>query len=226
MRSYIRYYPSMFTTHDTSGSDRGGDSESNSTVLIELDSDYNTDTETIDSNDDHSYDDSGSDGGIEYDSIHNEDAFHFYSEKENGKYYIGLCHLYSSMHSNPSTHSYVQVTQWLLSTSVSANSFFRHSYDNINNYLYYYGLVRIPQHEVQIMQVDRLADETCAITIKTHWLRLVQRHWKKTYCKRRNMIRRRKSPQMQQYSQIHGKYPDCISRLPSLRGMLSRYKPY
>lgn len=214
----------MFTTLESSGSDRGSDTESNSTVLIELDHDDNTDTETIDSHDDyddsddHSYDDSGSDGGIEYDSIHNEDAFHFYSEKENGKYYIGLCHLY--------THSTSQYRRWLLSTSVSANSFFRHSYDNINNYLYYYGLVRIPQHEVQIMQVDRLADETCSVTIKTHWLRLVQRHWKKTYCKRRNMVRHRMSPQMQCYSQIHGKYPDCISTLPSLRGMLSMYKQY
>jgi hypothetical protein len=38
------------------------------------------------------------------------------------------------------------------------------------------------------------------------------------------MVRHRRSPQMQQYSQIHGKYPDCISRLPALRGMLSVYK--
>jgi len=208
----------MFTTREISGSDRGSDSESNSTVLIELDPEDNTDTETIDSDDYDDMSDYDSDVGIEYDSIHNEDAFHFYSEKENGKYYIGLCHLYSNRHT--------QFTQWLLSTSVSANSFFRHSYDNINNYLYYYGLLRIPQHEVQIMQVHRLADEMCTVSIKTHWLRLVQRHWKKTYCKRRNMVRHRRSPQMQKYSQIHGKYPDCISRLPSLRGMLSAYKPY
>ncbi len=221
MRGYIRAYPSMYTTHDTSGSDRGSDSESNSTVLIDLDSVDNTDTESIETdNDDISDDASGSDDGIEYDSIHNEDSFHFYSEKENGKYYIGLCHLYSNRH----TQSTSQYRQWLLSTSVSAKSFFRHSYDNINNYLYYYGLVRIPQHEVQIMQIDRLADETCSVIIKTHWLRLVQRHWKKTYCKRRNMVRHRMSPPMQRYSQIHGKYPDCISRLPSVRGMLSMYK--
>ena len=225
MRSYNNSYASMFTTLESSGSDNRSDSEDNSTVVIELETDDNTDTETIDT-DDHSYDDSGSDGGIEYDSIHNEDAFHFYSEKENGKYYIGLCHLHSSMYLNPSTHSYAHVTHWLLSTSISANSFFRHSYDNINNYLYYYGLLRIPQHEVQIMQVHRLADEMCTVSIKTHWLRLVQRHWKKTYCKRRNMVRHRMSPQMQFYSQMHGKYPDCISRLPSLRGMLSMYQPY
>ncbi len=221
MRSYNNSYPSMYTSRETDGSDSGSDSENNSTVVIEIDSEDNTDTESIDSDtDDDSYDDSGSDDGIEYDSIHNEDALHFYSEKENGKYYIGLCHLYSSRRNN----STVQLTHWLLCTSVSANSFFRHSYDNINNYLYYYGLVRIPQHEVQIMQVDRLEDETCAVTIKTHWLRLVQRHWKKTYCKRRNMVRHRMSPQMQRYMQIHGKYPDCISRLPSLKGMLSMYK--
>jgi hypothetical protein len=221
MRGYIRAYPSMFTTHDNSGSDRGDDSEDNSTVIIDIESTDNTDTETIDSDNDSDAA-SGSDDGIEYDSIHNEDAFHFYSEKENGKYYIGLCHLYSNRH----IFSNAQYTHWLLSTSVSAKSFFRHSYDNINNYLYYYGLVRIPQHEVQILQVHRLADEMCTVSIKTHWLRLVQRHWKKTYCKRRNMIRLRMTPQVQKYSQIHGKYPDCISRLPSLSGMLSIYQPY
>ena len=217
MRGYNNSYASMFTTRESTGSDNRSNSEDNSTVVIELDSADNTDTETIDTDDYDDMSDYDSDVGIEYDSIHNEDAFHFYSEKENGKYYIGLCHMY--------THSTSQYRRWLLSTSISANSFFRHSYDNINNYLYYYGLVRIPQHEVQIMQVDRLADETCSVTIKTHWLRLVQRHWKKTYCKRRNMVRHRRSPQMQCYSQIHGKYPECISRLPSLRGMLSRYKP-
>ena len=133
MRGYIRTYPSMYTTHDTSRSN----SEDNSTVIIDIESTDNTDTETIDSDDDNDMSDYDSDDGIEYDSIHNEDSFHFYSEKENGKYYIGLCHLYTNMY----TFSMTQYTHWLLSTSVSANSFFRHSYDNINNYLYYYGLV-------------------------------------------------------------------------------------
>ena len=220
MRSYNNSYASMYTDREPDRSDSERDSENNSSVVIEIDSEDNTDTESTDSDDNDSYHDSGSDDGIEYDSINNEDALHFYSEKENGKYYIGLCHLYLSRRNN----STVQVTHWLLCTSVSANSFFRHSYDNINNYLYYYGLVRIPQHEVQIMQVDRLADETCAVTIKTYWLRLVQRHWKKTYCKRSNMVRHRRSPQMQHYSQIHGKYPYCISLLPSLKWMLSMYK--
>ena len=86
MRGYNNSYASMFTTLESSGSDRGSDTDSNSTVVIELDSADNTDTETIDSGDYDDMSDYDSDVGIEYDSIHNEDAFHFYSEKENGKY--------------------------------------------------------------------------------------------------------------------------------------------
>jgi hypothetical protein len=166
-----------------------------------------------DDDDDDSDDDSDSDDGIEYDSIHNEDSYHFYNDKEDGKYYIGLCHpysLYNTIH-------------WLFSTSVSARCFLQNDYDNINNYLYYYGLVRIPNHEVDIMQVQRQPDETCTVIIKTHWLRLVQRHWKRTYALRRNIIRQRISPQMLHYNQVHGNYPPSLSRIPSLTGMLSVY---
>ena len=189
----------------------GSGSESDSTVIVDMDdtSTENTDNETDDSDDDD-------DAGIEYDSIHNEDSSHFYSEKEHGKYYIGLCHLQFTPIS----------TLWLLSTSVSACSFFRHSYDNINNYLYYYGLVRIPRCKLQIMQVQRLQDETCAVIIKTHWLRLVQRHWKKTYRKRKIMLRSRMHHTMQYYKQTHGYYHSHISRLPSITGMLSKYAKY
>lgn len=206
MSHYHLNSSSNYTPDESSRSD----SESDDSIIIDLDdnSSANTDNETDDSDDD--------DEGIEYDSIHNEDSSHFYSEKEHGKYYIGLCHLQNTPNSN----------LWLLSTSVSARSFLRHSYDNINNYLYYYGLVRIPRCKVQIMQVQRLPDETCAVIIKTYWLRLVQRQWKKTYRKRKMMVRNRMHPTAQQYKQIHGYYPPHISRMPSIRGMLSKYVKY
>lgn len=209
MRNYNDNHDSMYSNIESS---RSG-SESDNTVIIDLtdSSPENTDNEFIDTEeDDHDDDD---DPGIEYDSIHNEDSFHFYSEKEHGKYYIGLCHKYTSPN----------FTQWLLSTSVSAQSFYRHTYDKINNYLYYYGLVRVPRHQIQIMQVHRVPYDTCAVIIKTYWLRLVQRHWKRTWAQRKSVILRRMSPHNQLYRQIHGKYPRDISMLPTIKGMLSVY---
>jgi hypothetical protein len=176
-----------------------------------VDNGYNTDTDDSinESGVDNGY---NTDDGSEYDSIINEDYQHFHSEKEDRKYYLGLYHVYS----NPNNMD----TQLLLSTSVSAQTFFNHLYDNINNYLYYYGLVRIPNHEVQIMQVHMLNDDTCTVIIKTFWLRIIQRRWKQIYKLRTQMIRQRATPQNQMYSQIHGYYPNHIRIMPTLRDMM------
>jgi hypothetical protein len=193
--------------HAMSGTDSNSSSEDDDSIII-----TNTD-DGYDDADSDEHDELPGDNENVYDSIYNEDSLHFYSEKEHGKYYIGLCH----------TYSVSGILHWLLSTSVSSRTFLQHTYNNINNYLYCFGLVRIPQHEVQIMQVHRLTDETCTVVIKTHWLRIVQRHWKRTYAMRMNIIRMQMSAQIQYYRQIHGGYPPSIAYMPTLRGMLSKY---
>jgi hypothetical protein len=201
--NYSIYYNSTDTSSDDETSIIMVDQDDDGTVETDIDDDivdngYNTD------------DSYNTDEGIEYDSIHNEDSQHFYSEKENGKYYLGLCHVYSQPNRD---------MQLLLSTSVSARTFFNHSYENINNYLYSYGLVRIPNHEVQLMQVHMLDDDTCMVVNKTYWLRIIQRRWKKTYAMRIQMARLRAMPENQIYNQIHGYYPNHIRIMPSFRDM-------
>jgi len=193
--------------HAMSGTDSNSSSEDDDSIII-----TNTD-DGYDDADSDEHDELPGDNENVYDSIYNEDALHFYSEKEHGKYYIGSCHKYTTPN----------FTQWLLSTSVSAQTFYRHTYDKIIKYLYYYGIVRIPRHQIEIMQVQRLLDDTCTVVIKTYWLRLVQRHWKRTWAQRKSVIHKRMSPHMQLYRNIHGKYPHTISRLPSVKGMLSVY---
>ena len=85
-------------------------------------------------------------------------------------------------------------------------------------------MVRIPNHQVQIMQVHILEDETCTVIVKTYWLRIIQRHWKKIYKQRNYMIQQRSLPQNIFYNEIHGNYTPTISTLPSLHGMLSDYQ--
>jgi hypothetical protein len=206
--------------NDSSSTDYNSPTESHddTSIIIDLygEGHFNSPTESTDDTSIIIGDsDSDSDFGFEfdYDSINVEDSLHFYNEKINKQYYIGLCHTY-----------YIHnISYILLSTSVSAPIFFKHSYDNINNYLYYYGLVRIPSHQVQIMQVHILEDETCTVIIKTYWLRIIQRHWKQIYKQRNYVIQQRSLPQNQLYKEIHGKYPQTILKLPSLHGMLSIY---
>jgi hypothetical protein len=195
-----------------SSSDRS--SEDDSIIIAGSLDDSDTSSDDNSSGDNSSDDEVDSEDGLDYDAIHNEDSLHFYSEKEHGNYYIGLCHQFQLHHNN---------AHWLFSTSVSARTFLQHSYDNINKYLYYYGLVRIPNNEVDIMMVHRLPDETCTVIIKTYWLRIVQRHWKRTYAMRMSILSQRISPQIIKYNEVHGCYPPSMYRMPSLTGMLRDY---
>jgi hypothetical protein len=193
---------------DTTNSNISQESYDNTSIIIDLYGEGHFDSDGDG--------DSDSDSDIDYDGINVEDSFHFYSEKIHNKYYIGLSHIYNSNNSQ----------QLLLSTSVSAHVFFKHSYDNINNYLYYYGLTRIPNHQVQILQADIIQEggfEIVSVVNKTYWVRLVQRHWKKIYKQRNEIIQQRILPENLFYNEVHGNYPISISYLPSLHGMLSQY---
>ena len=209
------------TVYDNNNDNNSEHSEDDSIIInnTDIDTDTDTDTDTDIDTDTSGYSvDYDTEEGIEYDSIHNEDAEHFYTEKEHNNYYIGLCHSYC-------TPSYIHYL--LLSTSVSAKTFFNHPYKNVNNYLYYYGLIRVPNHNIQIMQLKINTFngmESYNVIIKTYWLRLIQRHWKKIYKQRFSIITQRIKPINQQYKSIHGNYPSHISNLPSLYGMLSIYQ--
>tara|TARA_E500000331_G_scaffold53738_1_gene47202 strand:- start:4607 stop:5269 length:663 start_codon:yes stop_codon:yes gene_type:complete len=210
------YYPNTNNDYfDDSGLTNSTDSQEtddNTSLIIDLYGEGHFDSD----NSDNDNSDMDSNYGIIYDIINVEDAQHFYSEKIHNKYYIGLSHIY--------THNNTQ--QLLLSASVSAPIFFKHSYDNINDYLYYYGLTRITNHQVQILQVDIIQEgylEIVTVLNKTYWLRLVQRHWKNIYRQRKTVIQQRILPENLFYNEVNGNYPISISYLPSLYGMLSQY---
>jgi len=56
--------------------------------------------------------------------------------------------------------------------------------------------------------------------LKTFWIRLIQRTWKRVFIERRSVILKRKSPIALKYRLIHGKWPNNCNYLPSLYGML------
>ena len=53
--------------------------------------------------------------------------------------------------------------------------------------------------------------------LKTHWLRLIQRNWKRVYLKRQEMIKKCANPKAILERQVSGKR---MASLPSLQGML------
>jgi len=74
--------------------------------------------------------------------------------------------------------------------------------------------------EVQIAKVIYLSGNECVAIIKTFWLKIIQRTWKKIYKQRRNIIITRKLPNSVLYKQTHNKWPDYCSYIPSIKGML------
>jgi hypothetical protein len=88
--------------------------------------------------------------------------------------------------------------------------------DIINNY----GINTLCK--LEIAECLYLQSEHCVSILKTHWLKLIQRTWKKNYKERKLAIIRRCHPNAVKYREIYGKWPNNCSNYPVLRGMLSK----
>jgi hypothetical protein len=196
------------------------DSDSEDSSIVVIDNYDASDFETGDSETDNEQDTDSDDDfeefqiepdDDEYDEIYQEDSYHVYSEKEDNHYYIGLAK---------------RITQdtMIMVNSVSANTFFTYSFLRIRDYLAKYSIISIKNAKVHIMKLCVLPDETYSVILKTHWLRLVQRTWKKVYKERKRVIKGRRNIQNRFYNETHGRYPNGLNRVPSIHGMMSQYK--
>jgi hypothetical protein len=150
----------------------------------------------------------------EYDEIYQDDSHHVYSEKEHEHYYIGL---------TKRTHSGGRDVL-LMVNSVSPFVFFQYEFERIRKYLAEYSIVRVENAKVHIMKLCILEDGTYSVLLKTHWLRLVQRHWKKVYAERKKVFRGRRNLANLKHREIYGRWPNGLNRFPSLHGLMMQYK--
>jgi hypothetical protein len=95
---------------------------------------------------------------------------------------------------------------------VTPHKFIR-NYENI--------ITRSDYIKPEIAEIIYLESGHNVCIIKTIWLKLVQRAWKKNYERRKNIIRQRCSLESLEYRRITGNWPDNYRYLPGLRGMLS-----
>ena len=144
----------------------------------------------------------GIEGNI--DDIFDLEENHIDKEKENGDYYIG-------------TYSYSNNTM-LMANSVSIHSFYKYSYSCLYNYLSMYSIIPAFRSRLDIMQLCVLPDQSYSVVLKTYWLRIIQRTWKRVYSERRRILMTRMLSH--HYFEIHGDYPVGLRNLPHLRGML------
>ena len=153
-----------------------------------------------DSDDDSSFD--------EIDEIYEED-YPELKNKMDAKYYIGLS----------------GYNRWrlILSNAITAKSFFKYSYESVMRYLHEYSIFRISNPKIDVLQLF-IVKNTFTVVKKTYWIRLIQRHWKKTYKERMNHYLKRGHPNSQRVFSMTGRYPAHLYPLPNIYGMLSIYK--
>jgi hypothetical protein len=142
-----------------------------------------------------------------------ENTTNYYQETEEDeidkKYLIGSC-------------IYVNRIGYLLASCITPSTFFTQTYDLVTLYLKVSSVYYIETPSVDILQLCIEDDYYFAIK-KTYWLRLVQRHWKNVFQKRKNIIRKRCLPQNLQYRSIYGFFPKGLNVLPGIKGLLSCY---
>jgi hypothetical protein len=164
-------------------------------------------------------------------SICEEDEDHIDSFKENNTYYIGVC--YKDKRDNRSI---------IIDSSISNRLFLKYSSniiykvlggdkvkykDEAYNKLYKYWLYYHKNREVQLQifktdfkNLDQHPFEwELGVVIKTFWLRIVQRTWKRIYKERTQIIKKRMHPNNLHHRNIHGKWPSGLNHIPSLRDM-------
>ena len=136
-------------------------------------------------------------------------------EKEDEQYFIGL---YLSMNVN-SNHLY-------LGMAVSPDLFFEYEYKYVRNYLYsgiqYCRYARNYHLEISIMQLNITNDGNYLVTIKTYWLKLIQRHWKNIIQKKKGLHVKMGSWISLNRRELRGISP-IQTNYPKLQGMLSAY---
>jgi hypothetical protein len=142
-------------------------------------------------------------------------------EKENGKYYLGM---YMNIEDVQVMSSGFLIGNnnhpLFFGNAISTELFFKYKYSHVIKYMRSIIMCRNMNPVVDIMKLIISEDGLYLALIKTHWICLIQRHWRKIMNKKREYMEYQKSFQYIQEREL-GK----IKRKPifSLHGMLSRY---
>ncbi len=131
----------------------------------------------------------------EYDSV----------EKEDGKYYIGTFSLNSSQNQDRND-------KLIMAATISSKGFYKYSFTDVMEYLSEMTLFNNTDETLHIMKLDVLPDLTYSVVLKTHWIRLIQRTWKR--------ILRQRISIMKDTRYICQRQLGRTRKIPGLRGML------
>jgi hypothetical protein len=130
------------------------------------------------------------------------------------------------------TDSYVDLDEEIdiediLSLNVEKYQFLRNNTNVLNNphpLIRNYRNIASRENYIKLEIAQRIylsGNESVAI-LKTFWLRILQKTWKKTFKRRKEVLNKRMHPNALFYREVHGKWPTECNYMPGLRSMLSR----
>ena len=151
-----------------------------------------------------------------YDFEHNFDL----QEKENGKYYLGMYMNIQDVRMMSSGFLIGENALMFFGNAISTDLFFKYTFPQVIMYMKSIIMCRNMNPIVDIMQLIISDDGLYLAIIKTYWISLIQRHWKKIMKQKTEYIETQKSFQYI-YNRELGKYN--YKPAFSVIGMLSVY---
>lgn len=184
------------------------------------------------------YDTSSDDDGTESDNSSNDDMVDPVPQpvplpaRSAASYKLVLPQMYNStIHGNPDCDGHYLVHRVLKNTNYYNPSHVRtmHFINNhdklfvhafIRDYSRIIGAVRFAQP--QIAECVYLEGGEYVAILKTFYIRIIQRAWKKTFAQRLQIHQQKKLAINILYRLKHGRWPDHCTQLPLLKGLLVR----
>ena len=148
--------------------------------------------------------------------IYNLDVEFLDKEKENNRYYLGLCAINS------------RNKRILLNIAIQPKTFMMFDIKSVLNYLAEYSIFHIHRNlfdisniHLDIMKMD-ITPKSCwqTVILKTFWIRIIQRIWKRVFRERQDVLLKRRTLQNIRYFELHGRHLPTLHVLPTLHGMI------
>ncbi len=138
--------------------------------------------------------------------IYEEEKVFLDSYKPDG-YYIGISASISS-------------GKLIYANAITPSTFFKYHYEEVMGYLKDYSIIELRRPRLHIMKLI-MSGEQMNVILKTHWIRIIQRTFRKIYQQQKKVLEMRKKPRSIQYFSVFGKYLDGANHFPTMKGMLS-----
>jgi len=82
-------------------------------------------------------------------------------------------------------------------------------------------IARLDYFKPEIAQCVYLESRHCVAILKTIWIKLIQRKWKKVFAERKRVLSERCGVRAIRIREVRGNWPTTCSYLPCLKGMLA-----